>query len=71
MSIVKGRDGLVQLGLPAAAKKRCFHCEKPLHKTKPIFFWFGAETLVMHMPCFADWIRRAQRDLDKHYGIVR
>jgi hypothetical protein len=61
--LVKGRKGLVEIGLPSVAKKPCFHCDKQL-QNKTLFFWFGSEPLVMHALCFADWMRRAQRDLD-------
>lgn len=71
MSIVKGRDGLVKLNLPSAAKKPCFHCSNPIHKNAPIFLWVGDEPLVMHMLCLADWMRRAQRDLDKFFGLAK
>jgi hypothetical protein len=55
--------------LPSAAKKNCFHCEKQLQKTGEIFMWLGTESIVMHIKCFADWMRRAQRDLNKHFGV--
>lgn len=66
---VNGRKGLVRIGLPSAARKRCFHCEKQLSENKPLFVWNGAEPLVMHALCFADWLRRAQVDFNRFFGV--
>lgn len=69
MAIVNGQFGLVEINLETTALKPCFHCSKPLEWEGPTFLWMGSEPLVMHMLCLADWLRRAERDRDRFFGV--
>lgn len=69
--LVRGKEGLNRYNLQKAAEKPCFHCGEELDETDPAFCWVGDTTIVMHIMCFADWMRRAQRDLNKFFGIAK
>lgn len=71
VAILNGRTGLVEAGLPSAAKKPCFDCGRPLHRKDPTFAWCGSDdTLVMHMTCLPNFLRRATKDRDKFFGVT-
>lgn len=67
--IVNGQLGLIELNLESTAGKPCFHCSNPLDWEGATFLWMGVDPLVMHILCLADWLRRAQKDRDKFFGV--